>query len=452
VPTSLEREGNFSQLVGPTGLTIPIYPPKTNVPYPNNTINTPLDSAAEGLLQYLPEPNLQGARGLNYRLLTTQGTHTNTLGATYTHTFGKLPAPQSPTVGQTPVTEGATQSLNVNFNLGIVATVVVNLFPELGGKQQVQGCSLSAAYTATKGGRVTNISVSSTRSNSQVHNFFSNAEDIASKLRIFASRPSVPINSNPANYGLPNLVLNNFSGFSETLPNSQLTQTFNVSGANSWTYRSHILRFGADIHRIEYNLFGGPNATGTFIFTGGYTQIEGGATNNPVSPTGSSFADFLLSLPQETTLESPHQKAYTRQTNWEIFARDDWRIRRDLTICAGLRYDYFSPFVERNNHLSTLDHWFNTAAFSTVFAPGQVFGNASRYSISDPGTDSVNLSLSKLFAFKESQSLEVRATATNAFNIVQFSGVNTQISSSAFGQVDAVQPMRQLTFMARFMF
>jgi hypothetical protein len=358
VPTSLEREGNFSQLVGPTGLTIPIYPPKTNVPYPNNTINTPLDSAAEGLLQYLPEPNLQGARGLNYRLLTTQGTHTNTLGATYTHTFGKLPAPQSPTVGQTPVTEGATQSLNVNFNLGIVATVVVNLFPELGGKQQVQGCSLSAAYTATKGGRVTNISVSSTRSNSQVHNFFSNAEDIASKLRIFASRPSVPINSNPANYGLPNLVLNNFSGFSETLPNSQLTQTFNVSGANSWTYRSHILRFGADIHRIEYNLFGGPNATGTFIFTGGYTQIEGGATNNPVSPTGSSFADFLLSLPQETTLESPHQKAYTRQTNWEIFARDDWRIRRDLTICASLRYDYFSPFVERNNHLSTLDHWF----------------------------------------------------------------------------------------------
>ncbi|HTQ97709.1 MAG TPA: carboxypeptidase-like regulatory domain-containing protein, partial [Candidatus Acidoferrum sp.] len=43
VPTEEEREGNFSQLVGPTGQLIPIYPPRSTVPYPNNTIDTPLN-------------------------------------------------------------------------------------------------------------------------------------------------------------------------------------------------------------------------------------------------------------------------------------------------------------------------------------------------------------------------------------------------------------------------
>ena len=99
-----------------------------------------------------------------------------------------------------------------------------------------------------------------------------------------------------------------------------------------------------------------------------------------------------------------------------------------------------------------LDHWFNTAAFSATFADGQLYGTASRYSIPGPGQQNLNLSLSKLIPFHESKTLEFRATANNALNIVQYSGVNTQISSSTFGFVDAVQPMRQFTFLARMSF
>lgn len=55
-------------------------------------------------------------------------------------------------------------------------------------------------------------------------------------------------------------------------------------------------------------------------------------------------------------------------------------------------------------------------------------------------------------SFRESKTLELRATANNALNIVQYSGVNTQISSSTFGFVDAVQPMPQFTFLARMSF
>src|ERR1700733_12162141 len=81
VPTGLERTGNFSQLLGPTGAPVLIYPPRSHVPYPNNTIDSALlDPVALALLQYLPTPNLSGS-SLNYRLVTPQGTHTNTIGA-----------------------------------------------------------------------------------------------------------------------------------------------------------------------------------------------------------------------------------------------------------------------------------------------------------------------------------------------------------------------------------
>jgi hypothetical protein len=91
VPTDLERQGNFSQLTNSDGSLIPIYPPRSFTPYPNNTINTPLNAAAVALLQYLPRPNLNST-GLNYRLLTTQGTHGTSSGASYTHQFGPVSA------------------------------------------------------------------------------------------------------------------------------------------------------------------------------------------------------------------------------------------------------------------------------------------------------------------------------------------------------------------------
>jgi hypothetical protein len=99
-----------------------------------------------------------------------------------------------------------------------------------------------------------------------------------------------------------------------------------------------------------------------------------------------------------------------------------------------------------------LHHWFNTAAFSTEFAPGQLYGTAARNSIPGPGAENVNMSLSRIFHPGEGKSLELRATANNALNIVQYAGVNTQFDSTSNSQVDAFQPMRRITLLARFSF
>ncbi|HEY2858869.1 MAG TPA: carboxypeptidase-like regulatory domain-containing protein [Terracidiphilus sp.] len=104
----------------------------------------------------------------------------------------------------------------------------------------------------------------------------------------------------------------------------------------------------------------------------------------------------------------------------------------------------------------SLKRWFNTAAFT---APGGLYGTAARNSIAGPGMISNSMSLSKTLQLGDTRSMEIRATADNVFNTVQYSGVNTTLPSSedasfvnSFGQVTSVGSMRSFQFMARFRF
>lgn len=109
----------------------------------------------------------------------------------------------------------------------------------------------------------------------------------------------------------------------------------------------------------------------------------------------------------------------------------------------------------------SLKRWFNPAAFTPAKpdAAGNAFGNAARNSIPGPGTVENDMSLSKTMQLGETRNMEMRATATNVFNTVQYSGVYTTLytgvgaqQSSNFGQVSSAGRMRAFQFMARFRF
>jgi hypothetical protein len=97
----------------------------------------------------------------------------------------------------------------------------------------------------------------------------------------------------------------------------------------------------------------------------------------------------------------------------------------------------------------SLKKWFNTAAFS---APAGSYGTASRNSIAGPGTVTNNMSLAKTVQVGDARSWEFRATANNVFNTVQYSGVDTNVVSSTFGQVTSVGSMRSFQFTSKFRF
>ena len=104
----------------------------------------------------------------------------------------------------------------------------------------------------------------------------------------------------------------------------------------------------------------------------------------------------------------------------------------------------------------SLKRWFNPAAFTQ---PAGLYGTASRNSITGPGTVTNSMSLSKTMQLGDTRSMEIRATADNVFNTVQYSGVYTTLysgleaqRSSNFGQVSSAGNMRSFQFLARFRF
>ena len=93
--------------------------------------------------------------------------------------------------------------------------------------------------------------------------------------------------------------------------------------------------------------------------------------------------------------------------------------------------------------------YFNKAAFT---APAGEYGTASRNSIEGPGTVSVDASLARIVEFAGTRSLEMRVTANNVFNTVQYSGIDTTENSANFGEVTSSATMRTLLVQARYRF
>jgi trimeric autotransporter adhesin len=372
VPTGAERQGNLSALTSQGGAPITIYDPNTpGVPFANNTIPAArIATQATALLNYIPEPNLPG-QFQNYRRLASSESNTTRIGVRFLHSFG-------PSTGGSPLGglirqylgqggAGLRQSVNVNFNYSHQAADELSLFPDLGGKQQSHQYSLTLGYSLGKGRITTNPGLSWNRSQSQLKNNFTSNTDIASQVGI----EGLP--TDPLLYGLPNLTLNQFTSVNEQQPNFQTNQTVAATDSTSWIHKKHNVRFGGDFRRVHNDLFGNTgNVTGTFVFTGLFTQQPGSSSVGPGgTPTsGSSLADLLLGMPQQTSLQAPYQKSYLRQNAWDAYVQDSWRALPSLTLLFGLRYEYFSPYSEKYDRLSTLDTGNNFASVATVLSGG----------------------------------------------------------------------------------
>jgi trimeric autotransporter adhesin len=371
VPTVDERAGILSGLTSQEGAPITIYDPNTpGVPFPNNTIpKGRISPQATALLNYIPLPNLPG-QFQNYQRLTSSESNTTRIGVRFIHSFG-------PSTGGSPIAglvrqylgqggSGLRQSINANFNYSHQAADELDLFPDLGGKQQTHQYSLQLGYSLGKGRLTNNLGLNWNRTQSQLTNVFTSKTDIATQVGL-AGLPT-----NPLLYGLPNLTLNQFTSVTEQQPNFDTNQTIAVTESTSWIHKKHNIRYGGDFRRVHNDLFGNTgNVTGTYTFTGLFTQQPGtSGSNGGLSSSGSSLADLLLGLPQQTSLQAPEQKSYLRQNAWDAFVQDSWRALPNLTLLFGLRYEYFSPYSEKYNHLSTLDTGNDFASVATVLSGG----------------------------------------------------------------------------------
>ena len=157
---------------------------------------------------------------------------------------------------------------------------------------------------------------------------------------------------NPDQTGFPSV---SFSGAYSTAgdPANLFTRrdnSFDFMENLSWIKGSHSLKFGSYIFRLQFDPSESPNARGSFTFTPRYSSSAAGLGD------GSSFADFLLGYPSSAQAGiGPGGSEYGRSTWMHLYAQDDWRITRSLTLSYGLRYEINGQITDTQNRLSNIE-------------------------------------------------------------------------------------------------
>jgi hypothetical protein len=118
-----------------------------------------------------------------------------------------------------------------------------------------------------------------------------------------------------------------------------------------------------------------------------------------------------------------------------------------LTGIGSQRPDQILPDVYGNK---TLTNYLNPAAFSRP-SDGKN-GSAGRASVEGPGSWGLDLALSRIFPFRESQRLEFRAEAFNVTNSLRMGNPNTNTSNSNFGQITTAGDPRIMQFAVKYIF
>jgi trimeric autotransporter adhesin len=372
VPTAAARAGDFSSIART------IVDPVTGEPFAGNQIpSSRIDPGSRALLDYIPLPNQDGDRQ-NFRFTSTTVTNTDDVNLRLVHSFGsnssqrqgRPPVGGEPGFGMGPASRfagrgGVTVNFGLHYRRG--ASDQTTAIPTLAGASRTTGWDVPAGVNFSKWGGFHSIRLQFNRSRADVRNLYAGVTDVAGLAGIAGA------SSDPFDWGLPSLSFSTVSSLNDITPSHRLDQTIGLSYSVVHVHKRHALRWGGDVRWSRTDSRRDSNPNGSFVFTGLYTGADGTA--------GLDFADFLLGLPQEAVLQYGPGTDRFRSHSYDFFVQDDWRIRSNLTLNAGLRYEYWAPYSEASNQLATLDA---NASFTAV-AP-VTSGNSGPFTGAYPAT------------------------------------------------------------------
>ena len=129
----------------------------------------------------------------------------------------------------------------------------------------------------------------------------------------------------------------------------QTQNNYNVVETLGWVHGSHVLTFGGEATRVNLDKIFPQVFNGQLIFASGV---------NPVDPGLGSFTDFQWFLMGAPPFSFGGGGVYTHQyrtDDFAVFAQDDWKVRRDLTLNLGLRTEVLGAFHDDLCHIGNLD-------------------------------------------------------------------------------------------------
>jgi trimeric autotransporter adhesin len=295
VPTAAERNGDL-----PSGVVIPV-------------------TQAQSLLKLYPLPNVVGDSLYNYQVPVISDIHQDALQLRLDKTLGNKNQLYGGFAFQSSRADAAnlfgfvdtTNTLGINANVNWAHRFSHELF-------------LTTGYKFS-------------RLRTQVITNFENRVNVSGEAGITGN------NQDPANWGPPTLIFaSGIASLSDAQSAYNRSETNAVSSSISWNHGHHNVTLGGDFRRQEFNYLTQQDPRGTFTFTGA-------ASGN------SDFADFLEGIPDTSSIAYGNADKYLRQSVYDVYLTDDWRLRPELTINAGIRWEYGAPITELYGRLVNLD-------------------------------------------------------------------------------------------------
>jgi hypothetical protein len=172
------------------------------------------------------------------------------------------------------------------------------------------------------------------------------AASVTQEASVLNSEVGLPtISPRARDLGLSLITVTGFSplGDEGNNPQKSVTNVYQFINNSSYVHGDHLIKFGLDFRFSQQNAFRDVESRGRIQFSPFLTL-----TNN-------ALADLLLGFPLVTTVARVDNPQQIRTESYNFFINDSFRVTPRLTLNAGLRYEYNSPPVDKDDRATVFD-------------------------------------------------------------------------------------------------
>ena len=147
------------------------------------------------------------------------------------------------------------------------------------------------------------------------------------------------------------------NGWEGELP--QVGNSFMWADNLSWVKGTHTFKYGADVRRQRFDQTLYYNVNGNFTFN---------STGPDAIASSDNYPGFLLGLADSYTQGSA-QRENVRSTGVYLFAQDSWKIKPNVTLNYGLRWELDTPLTDILGHVQTFRPGENSKIYPCTNTP-----------------------------------------------------------------------------------